>query len=73
MARIARVIATGFPHHITQGGNRRRRRFLWWLLSGYSIGSQNKGIVMAGFWRERSGPKKRNDLLQIWKSVVIIV
>jgi len=27
MARIARVIATGFPHHITQRGNRRQQTF----------------------------------------------
>jgi len=27
MARIARVVATGFPHHITQRGNRRQQTF----------------------------------------------
>jgi putative transposase len=27
MARIARVIATGYPHHITQRGNRRQKTF----------------------------------------------
>jgi len=27
MARIARVIAAGYPHHITQRGNRRQRTF----------------------------------------------
>jgi putative transposase len=27
MARIARVIATGYPHHVTQRGNRRQRTF----------------------------------------------
>ncbi len=27
MARIARVIAPGFPHHITQRGNRRQQTF----------------------------------------------
>jgi hypothetical protein len=26
MARIARVIAKGYPHHVTQCGNRRARR-----------------------------------------------
>lgn len=28
MARIARVVATGLPHHITQRGNRRQNTFL---------------------------------------------
>ena len=27
MARIARVIAPGYPHHITQRGNRRQKTF----------------------------------------------
>ena len=27
MARIARVIAPGFPHHLTQRGNRRQQTF----------------------------------------------
>ena len=27
MARIARVVAPGFPHHVTQRGNRRQRTF----------------------------------------------
>ena len=27
MARIARVIAEGVPHHVTQRGNRRQRTF----------------------------------------------
>lgn len=27
MARIARVVAPGFPHHITQRGNRRQQTF----------------------------------------------
>jgi len=27
MARIARVIAEGHPHHVTQRGNRRQRTF----------------------------------------------
>ena len=27
MARIARVVAPGFPHHITQRGNRRQETF----------------------------------------------
>ena len=27
MPRIARVVATGFPHHLTQRGNRRQRTF----------------------------------------------
>jgi len=27
MARIARVIAPGFPHHVTQRGNRRQQTF----------------------------------------------
>jgi len=27
MARIARVIAPGIPHHITQRGNRRQQTF----------------------------------------------
>lgn len=27
MARIARVVALGFPHHITQRGNRRQATF----------------------------------------------
>jgi len=27
MARLARVIAPGLPHHITQQGNRRRQTF----------------------------------------------
>jgi putative transposase len=27
MARIARVIATGYPHHVTQRGNRRQQTF----------------------------------------------
>jgi putative transposase len=27
MVRIARVVASGFPHHITQGGNRRQETF----------------------------------------------
>ncbi|MCG3115250.1 MAG: transposase [Candidatus Manganitrophus sp. SA1] len=27
MARIARVVAIGFPHHITQRGNRRQQTF----------------------------------------------
>ena len=27
MARIARVVAPGLPHHITQRGNRRQRTF----------------------------------------------
>jgi len=27
MARIARVVAPGFPHHITQRGNRRQKTF----------------------------------------------
>ena len=27
MARIARVIATGLPHHVTQRGNRRQQTF----------------------------------------------
>ena len=41
MARIARVVAVGFPHHVTQRGNNRervffsdddRRFYLWTLL-----------------------------------------
>lgn len=28
MARIARVVASGIPHHITQRGNRRQQTFL---------------------------------------------
>ncbi|MBI4356431.1 MAG: transposase, partial [Gammaproteobacteria bacterium] len=27
MARMARVVAPGFPHHITQRGNRRQQTF----------------------------------------------
>lgn len=27
MARIARVIVPGYPHHITQRGNRRQKTF----------------------------------------------
>jgi len=27
MARIARVVAPGYPHHITQRGNRRQQTF----------------------------------------------
>ena len=27
MARIARMIAEGYPHHVTQRGNRRQRTF----------------------------------------------
>ena len=27
MARLARVVAAGFPHHVTQRGNRRQRTF----------------------------------------------
>ncbi len=27
MSRIARVIATGLPHHVTQRGNRRQQTF----------------------------------------------
>ena len=27
MARIGRVVAGGFPHHITQRGNRRQKTF----------------------------------------------
>jgi len=27
MVRIARVVAPGFPHHITQRGNRRQETF----------------------------------------------
>jgi putative transposase len=27
MARIARVVATGLPHHVTQQGNRRLQTF----------------------------------------------
>ena len=27
MARIARVVAPGYPHHVTQRGNRRQRTF----------------------------------------------
>lgn len=28
MARLARVVAVGVPHHVTQRGNHRRRTFL---------------------------------------------
>jgi putative transposase len=27
MARIARVVASGYPHHVTQRGKRRQRTF----------------------------------------------
>ena len=27
MARIARVVAPGYPHHVTQRGNRREKTF----------------------------------------------
>jgi len=27
MARIARVVVPGYPHHVTQRGNRRQRTF----------------------------------------------
>ncbi len=27
MGRLARVVASGFPHHITQRGNRRQQTF----------------------------------------------
>ena len=27
MARIARIVATGYPHHVTQRGNRRQQTF----------------------------------------------
>ncbi len=27
MARIARIVAPGYPHHITQRGNRRQQTF----------------------------------------------
>jgi putative transposase len=27
MARIARIVVPGYPHHITQRGNRRQRTF----------------------------------------------
>ena len=27
MARIARVVASGYPHHVTQRGNRRQQTF----------------------------------------------
>ena len=27
MARLARVVAPGYPHHVTQRGNRRQEKF----------------------------------------------
>ncbi|MEF8715685.1 MAG: hypothetical protein V5B39_19455 [Accumulibacter sp.] len=27
MSRIARVVASGYPHHVTQRGNRRQQTF----------------------------------------------
>ena len=29
MARMARAVATGIPHHVTQRGNRRQQTFFW--------------------------------------------
>ena len=38
MARMARLVIPGLPHHITQRGNRRERVFFGVLLINFCIG-----------------------------------
>ena len=46
MARIARVVAPGYPHHITQRGNRRQRTF-------FNTGDYTEYLNLLGYWCAR--------------------
>jgi putative transposase len=48
MARIARVVARGMPHHITQRGNRRQTTF-------FSEGDYRTYMALMGEWCARHG------------------
>jgi REP element-mobilizing transposase RayT len=44
MARIARVIAPGIPHHVTQRGNRRQQTFF--------CDDDYRAYLALAFWRD---------------------
>ena len=48
MARIARIVAPGYPHHITQRGNRRQRTF-------FNESDYSAYIDLMAEWCERCG------------------
>ncbi len=58
MARLARVVVPGLPHHVTQRGNRRERTFFedgdslsirgWCQGDGYRVGfGEVEGTIMS--------------------------
>ncbi len=48
MGRIARIVAPGFPHHITQSGNRRQETF-------FNDGDYREYINLLSEWSSRCG------------------
>jgi putative transposase len=48
MARIARVVVPGFPHHITQRGNRRQQTF-------FCDGDYRAYLELMSRWSQQSG------------------
>lgn len=50
MSRIARVVAPGYPHHITQRGNRRQKTF-------FNDGDFNLYLKLMKEWCEKCGVK----------------
>ena len=48
MARLARVVAPGYPHHVTQRGNRRQRTF-------FSDADYRLYLDLMGEWCGRCG------------------
>ena len=48
MARLARVVAPGYPHHVTQRGNRRQKVF-------FSKGDYAAYMALVGEWCGQCG------------------
>lgn len=62
MARIARVIVPGIPHHITQRGNRRQQTFFCDedYRSYISFIANLEKVLNRTLSRQMPGPKRKN-------------
>jgi hypothetical protein len=70
MARIARVVLPGYPHHVTQRGNRRQRVFFnnddYTYLLAVLFEQGTKPFLASEIWTQLSGgPNRRHRLTMI--------
>lgn len=60
MTRLARVVLPGYPHHITQHGNRRPDIFFIQRKSEDTILNKTEQLLQSDLKKKKPGPKSDN-------------